>query len=87
MAPEFGNNGDHRKKESQKDVLKKALQQPSPNLYWIQGVSLVELLRSEKYRMEIAIKYSDTDIEAYTLLGMPERTFYAKKKKYGLKRD
>ncbi len=50
------------------------------------GIEVTELIRSEKYRMETALKYSTTNKQAFELLGMPGTTFYRKIKGYNLKK-
>ena len=49
-----------------------------------EGVNVMQLLRSEKHRMEFAIAHSRTDVEAAAILDVPERTFRDRKKRYKL---
>ena len=43
-----------------------------------------QMLSSEKYRIELAIKLTKNDQAAITLLNLRERTFYRKIKGYGI---
>ncbi len=49
------------------------------------GINLVRILRDEKYRMELALRYSGSHNEAILLLDMARMTYFRKMKKYELK--
>lgn len=68
------------KKSKQDERMKNALEPQ-----WISGVNMIQLMRSQRYRLKIAIQHSNSSTEAAELLGISERTYFRWLKKYKIK--
>lgn len=70
--------------ESKIKVILEDLKALKAQTYLDGEVDVKKILSDEKYRMCIALKISNNNIEASELLNMSERTFYRKLRKYKL---
>mgnify|MGYP002621970426 CR=1 FL=1 len=68
------------KKNKQKERMRNAM---DPD--WEYGVNMIEMLRSEKYRLKFAIRHSADRKQACELLGISRWTYDRWLKKYNVK--